>query len=75
MIGFIIVTLLSFGVNYLINYLLIQIEEKNHRINNKTLIIGTGGFTSIYRNADIFDEIIPDLVLKGLFIAYQLNNS
>ena len=40
----------------------------------KPYIIGTGGFTSIYRNADIFDEIIPDLVLKGLYIANQINN-
>ncbi len=40
---------------------------------NKPLIIGTGGFTSIYRNADIFDKIIPDLVLKGLYLAHQLN--
>lgn len=40
----------------------------------KPYIIGTGGFTSIYRNANIFDEIIPDLVLKGLYIANQLNN-
>ncbi len=40
----------------------------------KPLIIGTGGFTSIYRNAGIFDEIVPDLVLKGLFIANKLNS-
>lgn len=40
---------------------------------NKPLIIGTGGFTSIYRNSDIFDEIIPDLVLKGLYLANNLN--
>lgn len=41
----------------------------------KALIIGTGGFTSVYHNTDIFDEIIPDLVLKGLYIAMQLNKS
>jgi len=41
---------------------------------NKPLVIGTGGFTSIYRNTDIFDEIIADLVLKGLFIAQNMNN-
>ncbi len=42
--------------------------------NIKPLIIGTGGFTSIYRNSEIFDEIIPDLVLKGLYIANKLNS-
>ena len=40
----------------------------------KPLIIGTGGFTSIYRNAVIFDEIIADLVLVGLNIAQKLNH-
>ena len=41
--------------------------------NIKPLIIGTGGFTTIYRNAGIFDEIIPDLVLKGLYLANKIN--
>ena len=39
----------------------------------KPLIIGTGGFTSIYRNTDIFDEVIPDLVIKGLYLANKIN--
>ena len=39
----------------------------------KPLIIGTGGFTSIYRNASIFDVIVSDLVLKGLYIANNIN--
>ncbi|MFC3193184.1 type III pantothenate kinase [Marinicella sediminis] len=39
----------------------------------KPLIIGTGGFTSVFRNAHIFNEIIPDLVLKGLYLAEKLN--
>lgn len=39
----------------------------------KPLIIGTGGFTTIYRNAGVFDVIIPDLVLKGLYLAYKIN--
>lgn len=40
---------------------------------NKPLIIGTGGFTSVFRNAQIFNEIMPDLVLKGLYLAYKIN--
>ena len=39
----------------------------------KPIIIGTGGFTSIYRNEDIFDQVIPDLVLKGLYLAQRMN--
>jgi type III pantothenate kinase len=50
-----------------------RLTEENFN-NKKPLIIGTGGFTTIYRNAGIFDEIIPDLVLKGLYLANQLNN-
>ncbi len=41
----------------------------------KPLIIGTGGFTTIYRESDMFDDIVPDLVLKGLYIAHKLNDS
>jgi len=36
-------------------------------------IIGTGGFTTLFTNEDIFDDIVPDLVLKGLFIAQKMN--
>jgi len=36
-------------------------------------VIGTGGFTTLFTNEDVFDEIIPDLVLKGLFIAQRMN--
>ena len=37
------------------------------------IIIGTGGFTSVSRNANIFNEILPDLVLKGLYLAHKIN--
>ena len=37
------------------------------------VIIGTGGFTTVYRDAGIFTEVVPDLVLKGLFIASRMN--
>ena len=39
----------------------------------KPIIIGTGGFTSVFRNSKIFNEIIPDLVLKGLYLAHKIN--
>ncbi len=34
--------------------------------NDQAIIIGTGGFSSMFKGEDIFDEIVPDLVLKGL---------
>ncbi len=40
---------------------------------NPVRVIGTGGFTTLFSNAEIFDDIIPDLVLKGLFIAQKMN--
>ncbi len=39
----------------------------------KPYIIGTGGFSSLYKEAEIFDTIEPDLVFTGLFEAIKLN--
>lgn len=51
------------------------IEQLTAEVFNrkKPLIIGTGGFTSVYRNSQLFDHIIPDLVLKGLSLALRMN--
>ena len=35
------------------------------------LVIGTGGFSSLFKEAKIFDVIVPDLVLLGLHKAYE----
>lgn len=34
------------------------------------LVIGTGGFSQLYKDAELFNVILPDLVLHGLFKAY-----
>lgn len=39
----------------------------------KPIIIGTGGFSSLFEKEKIFDSIVPDLVLKGLLHSLQLN--
>ena len=36
-------------------------------------LIGTGGFSNLFENENLFDEIIPDLVLEGLRLTYYLN--
>jgi type III pantothenate kinase len=41
--------------------------------NEEVLIIGTGGFSHLFEKEKIFEQIIPDLVLKGLLIANQMN--
>jgi len=51
--------------------------SKNITINafqgEKPVIIGTGGFSSLFQDEGLFDEIIPTLVLEGLLFAYKLN--
>lgn len=39
----------------------------------KFLVIGTGGFSSLFEKEKIFDVIIPDLVLKGNVMALNLH--
>lgn len=39
----------------------------------RPLIIGTGGFSRLFEREQLFDEIIPDLVLRGLRFAEALN--
>jgi type III pantothenate kinase len=37
------------------------------------VVIATGGFSKLFKDENIFDLIIPDLVLKGLYLAYNHN--
>lgn len=39
----------------------------------KPMIIGTGGFSSLFDKEKIFDAVVPDLVLKGLIHSLQMN--
>jgi type III pantothenate kinase len=43
-------------------------------MTEKPLLIGTGGFSSMFEKNEIFDEIIPDLALKGLYLALKLKH-
>lgn len=43
--------------------------------NEKPLVIGTGGLSSLFDKEKIFDHIAPDLVLKGNLIALAMNTS
>jgi len=36
-----------------------------------TVVVGTGGFAQMYKDNDIFDAILPDLVLQGIMKAYM----
>jgi len=55
-----------------------QMKEISHRLtkecfDSKPFIIGTGGFSSLFEKTKVFDEVQPDLVLKGLVLALKLN--
>jgi type III pantothenate kinase len=39
------------------------------------VVIGTGGFSRLFENAQLFDAIVPTLVLEGLKIAFELNKN
>lgn len=47
---------------------------KKEQFNNETTtVIGTGGFSQLYKDTGVFDIILPDLVLQGLKIAYEMS--
>lgn len=39
----------------------------------RPMVIGTGGFSRLFETDELFDAIVPDLVLQGLRIALDLN--
>ncbi len=41
---------------------------------SKPMILATGGFAGLLEKENLFDEIIPDLVLKGLNLALRMNS-
>lgn len=49
-----------------------SITKENFK-GEKPMILGTGGFSGLFRDSGVFDEIIPDLVLDGIYKAQELN--
>lgn len=55
------------------------IEKITHELtkecfsSGKPIVIGTGGFANLFQDMNIFDHILSDLVLKGLYLALQKN--
>ncbi|MCB0377480.1 MAG: type III pantothenate kinase [Bdellovibrionales bacterium] len=41
--------------------------------DDKPLVIGTGGFSSLFEKVQLFDQTISDLALKGLYLSLKLN--
>lgn len=54
-----------------------EIKERlcNEAFDGKTArVIGTGGFSSLFEKENLFDGIVPDLVLRGLNQALKMNS-
>lgn len=57
------------------------VKELKNRITQEIfpgetpMMIGTGGFSILFREENLFDVIIPDLVLQGLNFALKLNKT
>lgn len=63
---------LYFGYLGLVKELVGQIgREAFGQASRKT--IATGGYSQLYKDEDIFDEIVPDLVLQGVNTVLKLN--
>jgi type III pantothenate kinase len=39
--------------------------------NDAVMVIGTGGFSQLYKDQALFDVIVPDLVLQGMYKAHE----
>lgn len=56
-----------------------QIKEISSRLAQecfggaKPFVIGTGGFSNLFDKEKVFNEVQPDLVLKGLLAALEMN--
>lgn len=53
---------------------LINLTQREFNLGKKPLTIGTGGFSSMFANAKIFDHIVPELVLLGVKQMLEINN-
>jgi type III pantothenate kinase len=45
--------------------------KKNIFPNESVTVVGTGGFSQLYKDKSLFDALLPDLVLQGLYHAYE----
>lgn len=40
----------------------------------RPVLLGTGGYTRLFQEENLFDHIYPNLVLNGLYLAYHMNH-
>ena len=49
--------------------------KQDYFADAQTTVIGTGGFSHLFEDAAIFNAVVPDLVLLGLYEAFTLNTA
>ena len=42
-------------------------------VDEEVLVLATGGFAVLFEKENIYDHLLPDLVLEGLRLAMQMN--
>lgn len=52
---------------------LIQRINKESFSNQPSLVLATGGFASLFDNQNLYDHLVPDLVLQGVRLAALMN--
>lgn len=52
------------------------IQRMNQEVfgTNKALVLATGGFASLFDKHDLYDHLVPDLVLQGIRLAALMND-
>jgi type III pantothenate kinase len=64
---------LYFGTLGAIGYAIDQVTEEEFQ-GERPVVISTGGFSSLFRDTDLFDHTLPDLLLRGLLLALRMNS-
>ena len=52
---------------------LIQRINEDKFSGNKALVLATGGFASLFEKQNLYDHLVPDLVLQGIRLAALIN--
>jgi type III pantothenate kinase len=52
---------------------IIQRVQQEEFGGQRPKVLATGGFASLFDDTGVFDQVIPDLVLRGLLVALNLN--
>jgi type III pantothenate kinase len=65
---------LYFGQVGTVKEILQRLTKECFADTEKPVVLATGGFAGLFEKEKIFDDIVPDLVLKGLNLALRLNS-